>query len=64
MAQPRCPVCNCIGSAALGDYCKRHHPNANDEKQMWEDFDRGIGIETEFIPSEYGIIKDKFGYER
>lgn len=64
MEQPRCPVCGCIGNKALGDYCKRHHPNANDDdKSMFADF-AGTHDEEAFFPSKFGIIKDKFGYER
>ena len=63
MAQPRCPVCGCIGSAALGDYCKRHHPNTDDDdKHLWEDFPSSF--DGEFFPGKFGIEKDKFGYER
>ena len=63
MAQPRCPVCGCIGSAALGGYCKRHHPNADDDdKHLWEDFPGSF--DGEFFPEKFGIEKDKFGYER
>jgi len=61
--QPRCPVCGCIGNVALGDYCKRHHPNADDdEKSVFEDFPSSF--DGEFFPGEFGIMKDKFGYER
>ena len=59
----RCPVCGRFGSQALGGYCKTCHPNANDdEKHAFADFcdnhDDGA-----FFPNEFGILKDKFGFE-
>ena len=64
MATPeRCPVCNRWGSAALGGYCKNCHPNANeDEKNAFADFvdDHADGA---FFPENFGIVKDKFGFE-
>lgn len=65
MGQPNvtCPVCGRWGSRKLGNYCKDHHPNADDDdRSMFEDFPSSF--DGEFFPSEYGIIKDKFGYER
>ena len=63
MAQPRCPVCGCIGSEALGDYCKNHHPNADDDdKHLWEGFP--TSFDGKFFPDDFKIEKDKFGYER
>ena len=61
MAQKRCGVCNCfIGK--VEDHCPRHHPNANDdEKNVYDDFPGSF--DGEFFPSEYRIIKDKFGIE-
>lgn len=66
MAQPRCPVCGCIGSRALGDYCKRHHPNARDgeEKHILDDFCEKSEISGPFFSQgDFYIIKDKFGME-
>jgi len=64
MGQPRCPVCNRFGQVALGGYCKNCHPNADDDdKSMFSDFPSSFD-NGEFIPGDYGIVKDKFGYER
>ena len=64
--QPRCPICGCIGDVALGDYCKKHHPNADDDdKHTLDDFHEKAGITREFITEGgFGIISDKFGMER
>jgi hypothetical protein len=63
MAQPRCPVCNRWGNAALGGYCKNCHPNTDDDdKNVFDDFPSSF--DGEFFPERFGIIKDKFGYER
>ena len=64
MAQPRCPICGGFGRVALGDYCKRCHPNTDDDdKGMFDDFPSSFDSEK-FLPDEFGIVKDKFGYER
>lgn len=63
--RPRCPICNRYGSSKLDDYCRTCHPKRYDkdeEKPAFVDF---VGDHTQnpFIPDDFGIIKDKFGYE-
>jgi len=62
---PRCPICNRYGSSSLGDYCKDCHAKRysdDDEKHAFADFcdDHIDGV---FFPGEFGVLKDKFGYE-
>ena len=60
----RCPVCNGFGSDALGGYCKNHVlKDEEDEKSAWDDY-RGFGSDRPFFPKNFGVIKDKFGYDR
>jgi hypothetical protein len=59
----RCPVCNRWGSRKLGGYCKNCHPNANDgDKHAFADF-CNTHDDGAFFPGEFGVLKDKFGYE-
>ena len=63
--RPRCPVCNRWGSSKLDDFCNTHYKeryDGNDEKNPFADFD-GDHTQNPFIPDDFGIIKDKFGYE-
>jgi len=65
MGLPRCPICNRFGSKALGDYCKTCHSKLyddGDEKHAFADF-TGTHDEGGFFSDEFGVIKDKFGYE-
>lgn len=65
MAPPRCPVCNRWGRAALGNYCKTCHPNSTEgEKHILDDFHEKAEVSGEFFSKEFGVITDKFGYER
>ena len=62
---PRCPVCNRYGSVKTEGYCKTCHPkryNDDDEKHAFADF-VGTHAEDGFFPKDFGIIKDRFGYE-
>ena len=61
--QPRCPHPACIGFGRkdLGGYCTRHNPN---REYIVKDGYYGYGFhQGKFVPDEYGIMKDKYGYE-
>ena len=61
----RCPVCNRFGSDALSGYCSTCYNSRveQEEKNAWADYP-GFGSDNPFFPKKFGIIKDKFGYER
>ena len=65
MAQYTCPMCNRYGSIKTEGYCKACYPKRyddDDEKHAFADF-VGTHDQGAFLPGEFGIIKDKFGYE-
>jgi hypothetical protein len=57
------PDCAKIGSLKRGGYCKEHWPESRRTHIVKNGY-YGYGFcEGEFIPEEYGIVKDKYGYE-
>jgi hypothetical protein len=59
----RCKHPDCIGfgSLKLGGYCKNH---ADRKGHIIRNGYYGYGYhDGEFIPKEYGLVKDKYGYE-
>lgn len=65
MAQHICPSCGRFGSAKTEGFCrpcfaKRY--DDDDEKHAFADF-VGTHHQGAFFPDNFGIIKDKFGYE-
>jgi hypothetical protein len=56
----RCPICKRY--TARGVTCSNCYPDNEDEKNAFADFVDDHN-ENPFIPKDFGIIKDKFGYE-
>lgn len=53
-----CPVCNRFVTA--GVTCTNCYPD-KDEKNLYDDFPSSF--DGEFFSDNFGIVKDKFGYE-
>ena len=61
----RCSVCGRYAKVDLGkgNLCTPCHTAEEEYRYVGDDYP-GFGSDREFLPSKFGIIKDKFGYEK